>query len=84
MFNVIGKDIVKAFLDAIGTELDTICTRGKSILTMRNEIEKNYADAFYALNGFHIFDYFENSDLLDYIVNRYGFNFYTKHDYISG
>lgn len=84
MFNVIGKDIVKAFLDAIGAELDNICTRGKSILNMRAEIEKLYNDVFYAINGFHIFDYFENTDLLNYVVDRYGFSFYTVNDYVCG
>ena len=82
MFKSISMSTVRAFLDS--NNLDDICTRGKSILTMRAEIEKLYNDAFYALNGFHIFDYFENTDLLDYVVKRYGFNFYNVNDYVCG
>lgn len=82
MFKSISMSTVKSFLDS--HNLDDICTRGKSILNMRAEIEKLYNDVFYAINGFHIFDYFENTDLLNYVVDRYGFNFYQVHDYISG
>lgn len=57
-------------------------TNGKSIQTIRDEIENEYDSNFFATYGIYVFDYLDYYDIVEYFKERYNFRFLEYTDWV--